>query len=116
MSALGLLPLKHIFDWLSGGPRPDGGVFLAAAGALFFLPIGIVFVSNALRGLPRLTVTPEGLTLESGIRTKWASWSRVGPFAVKNVYSSRFRQVRTASAKIAGSGAGRSGRARLRHT
>lgn len=106
MSALGLIPLKHIFDWLSDGPRPEAGVFLAAACTLFFLPIAILFASNALRGLPRLTVTPEGLKFESGVRTKWASWDSVGPFAVKAVYSGRFRQTRMASAKIVGSAAG----------
>jgi membrane associated rhomboid family serine protease len=107
MSALGLLPLKQIFDWLSGGPRPEGGAFLALA-SLLFLPIGILFLSNALRGLPRLTVTPEGIKFESGVRTKWATWDSIGPFAVKTVYAGRFRQVRTASAKIAGTAAGRS--------
>ena len=104
MSALGLIPLKLIFDWLSGGPVPEGSVFLAATATFFFLPIGILYVSNALRGLPRLTVTPEGIKFESGIRTKWATWDSIGPFGVRVVYSGRFRQARTASAKIAASG------------
>ena len=109
MGAFGLIPLKQIFDWLSGGATPGRGAFFAAAGALlFFIPIGILGALNALRGLPRLTVTPEGIKLESGIRTKWASWDSVGPFAVKTIYAGWFRQVRTASAKIAGPAAGRS--------
>jgi membrane associated rhomboid family serine protease len=107
ISALGLLPLKQIFDWLSGGPMPEGRIFLAACCTLFF-PIGILCVLNALRGLPRLTVTPEGLKLEIGIRTKWATWDSVGPFAVKAAYSGRSRRVRMASAKLVGSAAGRS--------
>jgi membrane associated rhomboid family serine protease len=105
LGLLGLIPLKHILSWLSGGPRPDGGAFLGA-GALFLLPVGATFAANALRGLPRLTTTPEGLKLEGGLRTRWTSWRDVGPFAVKTVYSRRSRQVRTASAKIAGSAAG----------
>lgn len=109
LGAFGLIPLKHIVDWLSGGPRPTGREFLAVGAAMFFLPLGIVFVANALRGLPRLTVTPEGLKLEGGVRTKWASWDSVGPFALKTVYSRRSRQVRTASAKLAETGTGRSG-------
>ncbi|HEY1980629.1 MAG TPA: rhomboid family intramembrane serine protease [Xanthobacteraceae bacterium] len=113
LAVFGLIPLKSILGWLSGGPRPQGGAFLAAAGALFFLLIGIRCAANALRGLPRLTVTPEGVKLEGGLRTKRTNWEGVGPFAVKTVYSSRFRQVRTASAKIAESGAGRSGRVRI---
>jgi membrane associated rhomboid family serine protease len=110
-SALGLIWLKQIFDWLSGGPKPISGAFLAVASALFFfLPIGIRCVLNALRGLPRLTVTPEGLKLESGIRTKWATWDSIGPFAVKAVYGGRFsvHARRVAYARIVGTDAGRS--------
>lgn len=110
LGGLGLIPLKQISDWLSGGPKPESGAFFAATAALFFLPIGILFVLNALRGLPRLTMTPEGLKFEGGIRTKWTTWESVGPFAVKAVYSGRFRQTRMASAKIAGSAAGQSPR------
>jgi membrane associated rhomboid family serine protease len=109
MSTFGLVSLKPIFDWLSGGPRPEGGILLAAA-SLLFLPIGILFLSNALRGLPRLTVTAEGIKFEDGIRTRWATWDSVGPFAVKAVYSGRSRQTRMAFAKIAGAAAGRSRR------
>ena len=107
LAAAGLIPLKQIFGWLSGGPNPGGGAFVGMLCALFFLPFGIVFVANALRGLPRLTVTPEGLKLQGGIRTKRATWDSIGPFTIRNVYSGRFRQVRVASAKIVGSGAGR---------
>jgi len=102
LGAFGLYPLKLIFDWLLGGPRPDNGVFLASACALFFFPIGVKHVVYALRGLPRLTVTPKGLTFAGGVRTKAANWDSVGPFAVKNVYSGWFRRVQIASAKIAG--------------
>lgn len=109
LSALGLIPLKQIFDWLSGGARPGGGVFLAACCSLFFFPLGVIVVANVLRGLPRLTVTPEGPTLEAGIRTKRARWIDLEPFAVKTVYSGRSRQVRTASAKMVGSDASQTG-------
>jgi membrane associated rhomboid family serine protease len=109
MSSFGLPALKEIFDWLSGGPRPEGGILLAAA-SLLFLPIGILFLSNALRGLPRLTVTAEGIKLENGMQTKWATWDSVEPFAVKAVSAGRSRQTRMAFAKLAGSAAGRSPR------
>jgi membrane associated rhomboid family serine protease len=110
LGACGLIPLKRVIDWLSGGPRPGGGEFLALTGAVFFLPIALLCVANALRGLPRLTMTPRGIKLDGGIRTKWADWDSVGPFAVKIVYSRRSSQVRAASAKLARSDTGRSGR------
>ena len=59
----GLLPVKHILGWFSGGPRPENGEFIAV-GVLLLLPAGIVFVTNALRGLPKLTVTSKGLKFE----------------------------------------------------
>jgi membrane associated rhomboid family serine protease len=108
LSTAGVIPLRQIFYWLSGGPRPEGGAFLVAACTMLFLPIGIISVSKALRDLPRLTVTPDGIKFESGIQTKWASWHDVGPFVLKVVYSGRIRQVRIAAAKITGSAAGRS--------
>lgn len=110
--AIGLIPLKHIIEWLSGGSQPVGREFVVAACALFFVPIGILCIANALRGLPRLTVTAEGIKFESGVRTMWTSWDSVGPFTVEVVSHSRFRQVRRASATK--SDAGRN-LARARH-
>ena len=107
-SAVGLLPLKQIFGWLAGGPIPEGHIFLVAACTLFFLPIGILCALNALRGLPRLTATPEGIKFETSIRSKSASWDSLGPFTIKTVYAGRFRQVHMATAQIGGSAAGRS--------
>jgi membrane associated rhomboid family serine protease len=109
IGAVGLLPLKHVLDWLSGGPRPEGALFLAAAAAVFSFPIGVICIVNTLRGLPRLTVTPEGLKLEGGMRTRWTRWDNVGPFVLKTVYSGRSSTVRVASAKIVGPAASRGG-------
>jgi len=101
LSAFGLIPLKQISDWLSGGPIPGGSAFFGAAVTLFFLAATILFISNALRGLPRLTVTPDGIKFESGIWTKCATWDAIGPFAVK---------VHSTSAKVAGAAPRRSRR------
>jgi rhomboid protease GluP len=99
---LGLFPLKVISDWLHGGPMPDVRAFFALACLLFF-PVGVFYVLNALRGLPRLAIAAYGVKLDASIRTKWASWDSVEPFAVQNLRAGAFgKKVLTASAKIVG--------------
>jgi membrane associated rhomboid family serine protease len=105
-SLLGLLPLKRISNWLSGGPMPDGSAFLTLACLLFF-PLGIFFILNALRGLPRLTITPQGVALKNSFGTRWADWDSLEPFAIKAVHTSRFRKpLEMASARVIGPSAG----------
>src|ERR1700722_12434465 len=100
---LGLVPLKGIYDWLSGGPMPDVGAFFALACLLLF-PVGVLYVLNALRGLPRLTITPQGVELDTSIGPKWASWDSLGPFAVQYLRAGAFRKtmLMTASAQVVG--------------
>ena len=99
---LGLFPLKGISDWLSGGTMPDVRAFFALACLLFF-PVGVLYVLNALRGLPRLTIAPHGVTLDTSIRTKWANWDSIEPFTVQNLRAGAFsKKVLTASAKVVG--------------
>jgi rhomboid protease GluP len=99
---LGLFPLKGISDWLYGGPMPDVRAFFALACLLFF-PVGVLYVLNALRGLPRLTIAPHGVTLDTSIRTKWANWDSIEPFTVQNLRAGAFsKKVLTASAKVVG--------------
>jgi membrane associated rhomboid family serine protease len=93
VGGLGFLPLARVLGWLSGGPRPDGGLFIVSC-LLLLLPLGLLFASNALRGLPRLTVTTDGIRLENGIRTAFANWDSLGPFVV-----TPSRRYRTASAR-----------------
>src|SRR5215469_7278653 len=105
LGLLGLLPLKGISNWLSGGPVPDIGAFLALS-ALLFLPLGILAILNVPRGLPRLTITPRGVALKYSLGTKWATWDSLAPFAIKTVYAGRFRQaVEMASGRLVGQNA-----------
>ena len=102
LGLLSLLPLKRVLQWLAGGPMPDGGAFLAAA-CLVLVPLGVVFILNGLRGLPRLTVTPHGVKLDSSIGTRWANRDSLAPFVLKAMHAGRFnRQLQIASAKIIG--------------
>jgi rhomboid protease GluP len=102
LGVLGLFSLKGVSDWLAGGPTLDVRAFLALA-CLLGLPIGALFALNGLRGLPRLTVTALGVKLDTGIRTKWANWDSLGPFAVQSLQAGTFsRKVVTGSAKIIG--------------
>jgi hypothetical protein len=62
---LGFPALRHIGDWLAGGPKPAPERFFALA-FLLLLPIGALRLFNALRGLPQLTVTRQGIKLDTG--------------------------------------------------
>ena len=102
---LGLLPLGKILHWLSGGPMPDAQTFFAAS-CLLFIPFGILLAIGAMRGLPRLTVMPQGIKAEALFGTRWANWDSLEPFVLKTVYAGRLnKQVQSASARVTGSDA-----------
>lgn len=108
----GLFPLKGILDWLTGGPVPNAQTFLALV-FLLILPICMFafLILNALRGLPRLTITAQGATLKSSMGTKWANWDSIGPFAIKAVSAGRFRKpIQVASARVVGPNTNKSSR------
>jgi rhomboid protease GluP len=102
-SLLGLLPLRDVSHWLAGGPVPTGRTFFAAALLLLF-PFGLLSILGALRGLPRLTIVPQGVQFDTVFKTLWAKWDSLEPFAVKIRHVGRFnnKAVRTASAQVAG--------------
>jgi membrane associated rhomboid family serine protease len=104
ISLFGLFPLKGILDWLSGGPVPNAKTFFALV-FLLILPICVfvILILNALRGLPRLTITPQGVTLKTSVGTKWANWDSVDSFAIKAVQAGRFsKPIQVASARVVG--------------
>jgi membrane associated rhomboid family serine protease len=112
ISLFGLFPLKGILDWLSGGPVPNAKTFVALA-LLLILPVCsfAMLILNAVRGLPRLTITHQGVTLESSLGTKWANWDSIGSFAIKAVHAGRFRKpIQVASAQVVGPNANPSSR------
>jgi membrane associated rhomboid family serine protease len=105
LGLLGLLPLRGVSNWLAGGQMPEPRAFFALA-CVLFLPVGIIFILNGLRGLPRLTVTPRGIEYNSSIGAKSANWDSLEPFAVKTIHAGRFRKpVLTGSAKVVGGNA-----------
>jgi len=104
---LGFLPMRYIGDWLAGGPKPAPERFFVLA-FLLFLPIGALRLLNALRGLPRLTVTRQGIKLDRGLRAKSANWDSLEPFTVRVVGTSPLgKRFRTATATIIAPNAGR---------
>lgn len=107
LSLAGLIPLKAMLHWFDGGPMPEPRAFMALACVLFF-PLGVLAIVNAIRGLPRLTIRPDGITLQHGLTTKWANWDSLDPFVVKINEASRRRKVKIASAKITGTNASNS--------
>src|SRR5690348_4529933 len=54
-SLAGLTQLHAFLRWYHGGQIPDPKAFLVL-GCLLLLPLGLVALANAVRGLPRLTV------------------------------------------------------------
>jgi membrane associated rhomboid family serine protease len=109
---LGFLPLRHIGDWLAGGPKPEPERFFVLA-FLLLLPIGALRLFNALRGRPLLTVTRQGIKLDMGLldmglRAKSAYWDGLEPFTVRIVRTGQLgKRFRIATATIIGPNAGR---------
>ena len=87
---------------LIGGHAPQSGYFGIVAG-LICGAMGCLMLVNALRGLPRLTVTKTGVVLDNGLGSKWANWSSLGDFEVAMFRSGRLnRKIHLASARIVG--------------
>jgi membrane associated rhomboid family serine protease len=106
LSLLGLTQVQAFSRWYHGGPPPHPGAFWTLSCLLLF-PLGLVLISNAIRGLPRLTIGPQGFSLQLAFKTKWANWDSVDPFVVKETVAGRSRrQVKTATARITGPNAG----------
>jgi rhomboid protease GluP len=60
-------------------------------------------MANALRGLPRLTVSREGVVLDGGLGPKWASWDSLDRFEITTAYAGRLtKPMLTGTAKIVG--------------
>jgi len=105
---IGLIPLKAMSRWLDGGPMPEPRAFLVLL-CVLLLPLGFLLIVNAIRGLPRLTIDPQGVTLQHAHVTRWAHWDSIDPFVVKTTYASRSkREVKTAWANITGENGSRS--------
>jgi membrane associated rhomboid family serine protease len=102
LSLLGLTQFQAFSRWYHGGLVPSPKAFWILSCLLLF-PLGLVLISNAIRGLPRLTIGPQGISLQLAFKTKWANWDSVDPFVVKTTVAGRSsRQVKTATSKITG--------------
>jgi rhomboid protease GluP len=102
LGLVGLIPMSSFMRWYAGGPAPETGQFFALF-CLVFFPFGILSIVSALRGLPRLEVTGEGVKLHSIISVKWANWDSLENFTLQTRYARRSTRVQVASAKIVGS-------------
>ncbi len=106
ISLIGLTQVQALSHWYHGGPVPEPKAFWNLSCLLLF-PLGLIGISNAIRGLPRLKVGPQGVALKLAFRTKWANWDSVGPFVVKTnaVFRSQW-EIKTATAMITGPNVG----------
>ena len=99
---LGIVSLEGCFR-LALRRHNAGRPGILRSGLPALLSSGRSYVLNALRGLPRLTIAPHGVTLDTSIRTKWANWDSIEPFTVQNLRAGAFsKKVLTASAKVVG--------------
>jgi membrane associated rhomboid family serine protease len=102
VSLVALTQFQAFSRWYHGGLAPKPEAFWTLSCLLLF-PLGLVLISNAIRGLPRLTIGPEGISLQLAFKTKWANWDSVDPFVVKTTVAGRSRrQVKTATSRITG--------------
>jgi membrane associated rhomboid family serine protease len=102
VSLAGLPEVQAFFRWYHGGPIPNSKAFWVLSCLLLF-SLGLVLISNAIRGLPRLTIGPLGISLKLAFKTKWANWDSVNPFVVKATAAGHSRrQVKTAISTITG--------------
>ena len=105
-SLVGLTPAHLFLNWYHGGPVPEPNAFWTLSCLLLF-PLGLVLISNAIRGLPRLTIGFQGISLQQAFGTKWAHWDSIGPFAIETRTAGRSRrQIKRAKAVITGANAG----------
>src|SRR5947209_6475287 len=88
---LGLVPLSAMLRWHDGGPVPELRAFLAL-GLLLFIPFSVLAIVNAIRGLPRLTIDPQGVTLKHAHTSRWAHWDSLDPFVMKRAYAGRSKR------------------------
>jgi rhomboid protease GluP len=97
------LALQAFSPWFHGAALPGGKAFVRILIAFLFLGFGILMLVGAMRGLPRLTLTQDGIEFETVFSTKWANWNSLSAFALTTNYVGLFNRRRlTASADIAG--------------
>ncbi len=95
--------LQDFAPWFHGAAAPGGKAAGTAALAAFLVGFGILLLVGALRGLPRLTVSSDGIELETLFGTKWANWNSLSAFVVTTNYVGQFhRRILSASAEIVG--------------
>lgn len=102
---LGLVPLNAVARWHEGGPLPEPRAFLALV-LLLLIPLGVLAIVSAIRGLPRLTIEAQGVTVQHALGSRWAHWDSLDPFIAKTTYVGRSKRgIKTASARITGANA-----------
>jgi rhomboid protease GluP len=93
----------NVAAWAQGkAALTDQAVILGLCG-LFFLGTGVVALAGAIRGVPRLTVTPAGVKLDLVFSSAWAHWSSLAGFAITTTLVGRRRRlVASATAVLVG--------------
>jgi rhomboid protease GluP len=95
--------LKEFSAWTEGTASPGPVAVAMALLAIMTIVFGVIAIVSAVRGLPRLTVSPAGVRLDYLFRTSWSDWHSLTGFAVTTMDVGRFgRRVESAGAGIVG--------------
>ncbi len=105
-TSIGWPVLREIVLWRHGGTPPSPRSLFMLLTGFASLGMGVLAVAGVLRGLPRLMVTPAGVTLRTNFGTKWADWASLAVFELTTIYAGPLRRrVLSATARVVGSGA-----------
>jgi rhomboid protease GluP len=104
---IGAAPARDVLAWIAGSIEPSGRTILGALAGLASAGMGLLIIVGALRGLPRLTASPDGLRLETAFGSRSAAWGSLGPFAAGRVYTGFGRSIANATAAVTGTEASR---------
>ncbi len=99
MAAIAGISLLIGLTALAAGGR--NGEFVVVVSGLVLIGFGLVVLLSAVRGLPRLTLTSEGVELRANFGVRRSAWRGLGPFDVVAIRAGGFgRKVRAAQAAI----------------
>jgi rhomboid protease GluP len=85
-------PAVHAFTpWFLGGALPGWRSFFALVMAILLCGIGLAEIVSLARGLPQLTISRDGVEIETLFGAKWANWNSLGFFTFASKRASSLR-------------------------
>ncbi len=108
----GVRAAERVLAWLQGGEMPKPGIFLWTL-ALGLGVYGIVWLIGGLVGVPTLTATADGMSLQTLFGVRKVAWTDLGPFSLRSFITPTGRRVFRASARVTPGESGRTAKITL---